>query len=127
MNKNNFSLEETWKRYIASGNIHGLDLDPLIHKSWSRCLEKKIEPNSINRDHVISQVGLRERTEKNTFLLQATHFAVEKFYSFLKGSNSVLFLVDADGYILYMIGDSMIITETKRVNLIKGANWREDV
>lgn len=119
----NAILKKKWQDYIA-GNVPMPEKDPqirdFIYESWKRSKAWEIPPLEV-KDKRLSEKDLRHALSRNQKLIQAAHSYIQHLYSFVKGTNFVLALTDADGYVLDIVGDdNMIQARTKKSGLTIG-------
>jgi len=117
-------LLETWRSYIFQGELED-NLDERIKKSWQRCTEYKINPLGRTEINVLSKNDLQNRLDKYAEVVRVATPIMKELYQTIKGSNFMVLLTDAEGYILKSIGDDSFMPKAQQVHLIEGANWHE--
>ena len=100
------------------------DADPeirsFVYDSWKRSKTHGIPPFEV-KDKRLSEEELKRKLNANKRLIQVAHSYIQHLYSFVKGTNFVLALTDAEGYVLDIIGDdNMIQARTKKSGLTIG-------
>ena len=100
------------------------DADPeirsFVYDSWKRSKMHGIPPFEV-KDKRLSEEELKRKLNANKRLIQVAHSYIQHLYSFVKGTNFVLALTDAEGYVLDIIGDdNMIQARTKKSGLTIG-------
>lgn len=119
----NRALKEKWDKYIAQDlpmPAKDPEIREFIYESWKRSKAHKVSPFEV-KDKRLSKEALDQKLEKNKTLIQVAHSYIQHLYSFVKGTNFVLALTDAEGYVLDIVGDdSMIRTRTKKSGLSIG-------
>lgn len=118
-------MTELWQRFV-SGETAISGLDPVIHRSWLRCREKKVNFLLIENNHILPIPDLRERREMNGDLLRAARPVIPYLLSYLKNRDYIVLLCDSEGYILESLGDPPFMGKAERVYLSPGANWKEE-
>lgn len=119
----NHLLKEKWDKYIVKGQPMP-DADPeirsFVYDSWKRSKTHGIPPFEV-KDKRLSEEELKRKLNANKRLIQVAHSYIQHLYSFVKGTNFVLALTDAEGYVLDIIGDdNMIQARTKKSGLTIG-------
>lgn len=119
----NHLLKEKWDKYIVNGQPMP-DADPeirsFVYDSWKRSKMHGIPPFEV-KDKRLSEEELKRKLNANKRLIQVAHSYIQHLYSFVKGTNFVLALTDAEGYVLDIIGDdNMIQARTKKSGLTIG-------
>lgn len=119
-------MTEIWHRFV-SGETAINGLDPVIHRSWLRCREKKVNFMLIENNHILPIPALRERREGNEDLLRAARPVIPYLLRSLKNRDYIVLLCDSEGYILESLGDPPFMGKAEQVCLSPGANWKEEV
>lgn len=119
----NLILKEKWDAYIAQ-NFPMPDSDPqirgFVYDSWKRSKSHKVSPFEV-KDKRLSGELLNKKIQENKKLIKVAHSYIQHLYSFVKGTNFVLALTDAEGYVLDIVGDdNMIQARTKKSGLTIG-------
>ncbi|MGI6258078.1 MAG: sigma-54-dependent Fis family transcriptional regulator, partial [Anaerovoracaceae bacterium] len=121
-------VNEKWHQFIAKGKDLPLNdsvVRPEIWGSWQRSLEHRISPKEV-KDLVLSQNELATVQRANKLLMDVSHSYIQNIYSFVRGTNFVLALTDAEGYVLDLVGDDANIQQrTKKSGLRVGSNRHE--
>ena len=121
-------VNEKWHQFIAKGKNLPLNdsmVRPEIWGSWQRSLEHRISPTEV-KDLVLSQNELATVQQANKLLMDVSHSYIQNIYSFVRGTNFVLALTDAQGYVLDLVGDDANIQQrTKKSGLRVGSNRHE--
>lgn len=122
-NEYNMILKEKWQNYIAEDQPmpeQDLEIRGFIYESWKRSKEHQVSPFDV-KDKLLSGAELARTLENSQKLIQVAHSYMQHLYSFIKGTNFVLALTDADGYVLDLLGDDdRIQAQTKKSGLTIG-------
>lgn len=104
--------------------------DPIVRtevwNSWRRSTALNISPTEV-KDLILSQDELSSIRQANQLLMDVSHSYMQNIYSFVRGTNFVLALTDAQGYVLDLVGDDTNIQQrTKKSGLRVGSNRHEN-
>lgn len=116
-------LKKKWHKYVME-DVPFPDSDAeiraFIYESWKRSKKQGIDPFEV-KNKTLSPEELKFVLRKNDNLIQIAHPYIQHLYTFVKGTNFVLALTDADGYVLDLVGDdNMIQARTKKSGLTVG-------
>ncbi len=122
-------LKNKWQCYIAD-NQPMPEAEPeirdFIYESWKRSKAHQVSPFDVKAKK-LSPSELRQVLNRSQPLIRAAHSYIQHLYSFVKGTNFVLALTDADGYVLDLLGDDdMIQARTKKSGLTIGCCRSEE-
>lgn len=96
------------------------EIRSFIYESWKRSKRYQVSPFDV-KDKRLSGSDLARTLEHSQNLIQVAHSYIQHLYSFIKGTNFVLALTDADGYVLDLLGDDdRIQARTKQSGLTIG-------
>lgn len=119
-------MKDKWKEAIKGGDFHKFGEKPVISKSWSRSAGFGINPYKINNmDDLLSSYNLKELRDKYSEFIFIANPIINDLYFRLKGTNTSIFLISREGYILKALGDDSIMSEVRKIMLVEGANWHE--
>ncbi len=121
MEKNSLAI---WNRFVESGEVPQ-PVNPLIKRSWERCLEYNIDYNLVDRTEVLSGTMLKNRIELTSDLVSIATPVMDTLYCALRGTGFTLILADTQGFILKRYIDDGVREVADRVSLREGANWSE--
>ncbi len=121
-------VNEKWHRFIGGGNDLPME-DSVVRReiwnSWRRSVEHNISPTEV-KDMVLSERELSAVRQVNRLLMDVSHSYIQNIYSFVRGTNFVLALTDAEGFVLDLVGDDTNIQQrTKKSGLRIGSNRHE--
>ncbi len=116
-----------WKKALDSGDFTAFKNNPVITKSWERCMKFGINPYNVNNmGDELEHSRLKEIRDKYVELIYISSPIMSELYFSLKGSETAIFLVAPNGYILKSFGDKKISNEVSSIRLVEGANWQEE-
>ncbi len=116
-------IYNAWKKCIHSGEIEPGIIQPMIARSWQRCLERQFDPHRVITN-CLSRQQLKKWTRQCHRLIDVTNPFMQDLYQFVRGSGFVVILLDRHGYILELVGDREIIERYSHFR--KGENWSEE-
>lgn len=118
--------KEDWKLAI-NHKVISKNVKRVVQESWLRCLEKNVDPFAPTNLQVLSAQELTARWELRQELLDTCLPFIEKLYTLVKGSGSVVSLSDSEGFLLKIIGDTAAHEFGNLSNFVEGACWLENV
>ncbi len=102
-------------------------IDPLIVRSWERCLRFGLEEHGpMVIEDSLDRIALKTEQERNRFLLLQGRPIMEHVYEQIRDSGSMVILADANGLLLETVGDPDFVGRADRVSLAAGASWDEN-
>lgn len=102
-------------------------MEPTIALSWERCRYYGIDPyDSLTGCRELTEEELQARRERRMVLLDNAKPFLETLYRIVEGSGFMVILTDEQGWVLEMLGDPEIVTNTKQLNFLPGSNWNEE-
>lgn len=122
-------VEKKWMYYIKEN--HSMpqvdsDMRSFIYDSWKRSKAFNISPLKV-KDKLLSPEEIVYTQKENQTLMRVAHSYIQHLYSFIKGTNFVLALADAKGFVIDLVGDdTMIQTRTKQSGLRIGCCRSEE-
>ena len=127
--KYNAAVRKKWQHYIEDNlNMPQIDSDirTFIYDSWKRSKTYNVSPLSI-KDKLLPPETIIQLQKDNQQLMRIAHSYIQHLYSFVKGTNFVLALTDAHGYVIDLVGDdSMIQARTRQSGLKIGCCRSEE-
>lgn len=97
-----------------------------IEASHERCRMKGINPENVCSTRMLEGEELEKKMELNKELILTAFPFLKHLYDFVKGSNFLVILNDAEGCILSVLGDSKILSEAMELKMIPGAYMDEE-
>lgn len=126
MDKQWHKLRTFWKQATTTGHISD-ELPPHIADSWTRCIEKRVDPFLRTNPYLASARELRERKNQQAELLSIAVPILKKMSKLLEGSDFLIVLADQDGYILEAYGEDAAFEFGKLSNFTVEACWAEEL
>ena len=117
---------EEWKKFVRGESATADIIPPIILDSWFRCRSKDVDPYLKKVPLVLEEGKLENLLRKNRCLIDMSRPFMEHLYGFVKGSNFVVALSDANGYLMELVGDPEVLESIRKGNFVKGACWSED-
>ena len=105
----------------------GLIPDPIL-RSWHRSRENGVPSGKENPNPLIlPSPKLRELEEAHSPLLRHSQPVMENLYAQIRQTSSMVILTNASGVILHSIGDADFVGRARRVSLLPGGVWSEEL
>lgn len=115
--------KELWNSFIRTGLAEPARVRSAIIESWQRCRNAQVEFNGSKCGNLLSG---RELETRKGLLWEVSEPIMETLYHCVRGSGSLIVLVDKDGYILASLGDLRALRQAEKLNFGPGAKWTED-
>ncbi len=119
-------VEKAWIQYFEGGELDLKTVRPEVANSWQRCRNLKIDPFHETRGN-INQLELHERLYAKQRLMKIARPFMENLYNFVRGSGFQVILTDEFGFLLDVLGDPEIVSQTRQLDLCPGGDWSEAV
>ncbi|MED0676540.1 sigma-54-dependent Fis family transcriptional regulator [Aneurinibacillus thermoaerophilus] len=97
-----------------------------LKKSWERSRMYNVDP-AVARDAILGASEFKQYREQKEAFLREMKPTLERLANWLKSSGSVVVICDTAGYILKSMGDPVFLNETKKIHVVEGACWSEQV
>ncbi len=99
----------------------------MVAAGWQRCRELGVDPKEGYCQQVLDSKELAGRLATNADFLEVARPFLSSLYSILEGSGFAVMLVDSDGVVLEVQGDSSVLTASRLgLNFVPGAVWNEE-
>ncbi|MBH8609259.1 sigma-54-dependent Fis family transcriptional regulator [Thermoactinomyces sp. CICC 10521] len=118
--------QRVWKRFVQEGVLDASRLQKRISESWLRCKKEGVNPHSGEGKQVLTNEPFQRRKKENALLLDIAIPYVDKLLKYIKGSHSIVLLIDPQGYVLTIKGDKEVLRLAQRINFIEGVKWTEE-
>lgn len=119
-------MYEEWREFVNTGKIRSSSVRPEIAESWRRCVRAGVDPYGGVCKNILQREELENLLQRNRELIDISRPFLYKLYKFLKGSNFVVMLANAEGVIMEFFGDPYMDEEASMINFMKGGNWKEE-
>jgi len=116
-----------WRKFLRGMAVDLGRVRPVIVDSWERCRSKGVDPYLTVVPLVLGGEGLHALLERNGELIAISRPFMEHLSGFVKGSNFIVALSDANGFLIELVGDEDILESVKQGNFVLGACWSEEV
>lgn len=114
--------KHTWYNFVNRGTAEPSAVSERILTSWRRCRDLEVDPVEGKCDNFLSE---RDLIRQNQSLVETAGPIISTIYSCLHGSDSVIVLIDSEGYILKTCGDLLALRQADKLSFGPGANWSE--
>ncbi len=97
-----------------------------VYKSWTRSHDFEIDPYGGKSRLILSAAELQEKMSNNLQLIDVASGYMHKIHDAIRGMKHLLYLTDADGNILFLLGDPVEKRKFEQhFNFKAGASWGE--
>jgi transcriptional regulator of acetoin/glycerol metabolism len=90
-----------------------------------RCRESGVNPYDGRGRKILTGEALLQRKQQAAALQRVAAPHLQSLYRSLRGSGVMVLLIDADGYVLSVVGDGGILAKAREINFVEGARWTE--
>ncbi|MBP1628393.1 MAG: acetoin operon expression regulatory protein, partial [Holophagaceae bacterium] len=119
-------LAQVWEHYIRTGEVFPAEsLRSEIADSWFRCKGWGIDPLAEMSATKVSGARLTALLQDKAELIRIADPFMQKVYSFVAGSGSVVLLFNGRGILLKTVGDEETLRAAPHINFQPGASWTE--
>ena len=127
-NANSFDVIYTeWRKFVRGMAVDSGIVRPVIVDSWERCRSKGVDPYLTKVPLVLGEEQLQALLQRNGELIDICRPFMEHLFGFVKGSNFIVALSDANGFLIELVGDHEILESVKQGKFILGACWSEEI
>ena len=118
--------KQVWKRFLSEGTVDETRLRKRIIESWTFCRRAGVDPYNGKGSTLLTMEELEEKKKQNQELLELSLPYLNKLYQLFKGNQSILLLIDPDGYVLKVIGEEDTLKSARDINFVEGIRWTEE-
>jgi transcriptional regulator of acetoin/glycerol metabolism len=115
-----------WQKFVRGMTVDSCKVRPVVLDSWNRCRSKGVDPYLTRAPFVLGGRELQALLERNEALIDISRPFMEHLFGFVKGSDFIVALSDANGFLIEIIGDGDILERVKLGNFVRGACWSEE-
>ncbi|WP_254611262.1 sigma-54-dependent Fis family transcriptional regulator [Paenibacillus sp. JMULE4] len=98
----------------------------VVATSWKRCQQYGLKRTDLVDDQLMTGRQIHEILHQNEVLLKHVSHIFGKMELFIKQAKQAALLIDAQGNIIYSVGDPDFSKRAAAVQLQVGANWAEN-
>lgn len=121
-------IYRSWEKFINNFEIEPYIIRPLVANAWHRCLRMKVDPMaSLCELRLLSQQQIAKRIERRKKLIDAAMPFMSHLYNFVKGTDTLVCLIDDNGIVLDVLRDPVIQQRTKHLCHAIGSDWSEAI
>ncbi len=118
-------IYKQWQSYINNEEIDATDMKNVVLESWNRSKIYGINPLSKTPTTHLAVNEIRERQEKNKYIIDIARPFMHKIYDIVGNTDFILRLTDKDGYVIDHVGEKGFIAKYKKTYLENGYNLKE--
>ena len=96
----------------------------IIHQSWLRSRENKIDPNRKNGE--VSKERWGQSVLHNAELINTSLPLMNDIYQLVEGTGFMVVICDKNGRLLKTIGDEDTLKKAQTISFVEGADWSEE-
>ena len=122
---NNSLIHNQWELYSKNEEFDVSQIKSLVLESWNRSKIYGIDPYSRSLTKHLSVNELKERQERNKYIINIAKPFMNKIYDIVGNTDFILRLTDKDGYVLDHVGEKGFIAKYKKTYLENGFNLKE--
>jgi transcriptional regulator of acetoin/glycerol metabolism len=111
-----------WNEFVRNGVVSSAPVRKPIVESWERCQKAEVDPVGGKCWDLLSERELQKRKNQ---IVEVSQPIIDTLYECIRGSYSVIVLIDNDGCILRTVGDLSTLRAAQKLNFGPGANWSE--
>ena len=115
-----------WKRFVQEGVLDDSRISDRIAASWNQCMQIGVDPYSGKGSQLLSGEELNQRRKESKRLIDVAEPFINKLAAMYQNSGVILLLVDRDGYVLRMVGESKVKSVAEDINFTEGVKWTEE-
>jgi len=118
-------IVQEWNSFVRSGR-KPTHVSESVYKSWTRSHDFEIDPYGGKSRLILSAAELQEKMSNNLQLIDVASGYMHKIHDAIRGMKHLLYLTDADGNILFLLGDPVEKRKFEQhFNFKAGASWGE--
>ena len=116
-----------WQRFVREGVLDAARLQKRIEESWYMCQKKGVNPYDGKGSDILTPEQLHQRLKKNDRLTSIAAPIMEKVIISIRQANTMILLIDKEGYILATRGPGLTLKRASKINFVEGSKWTEDI
>lgn len=120
-------LKMAWREFIEEDRLTRVAVDPIIVRSWRSCREAGLDPSSPAWPHCCSEEVLEQRRQDCFNLIALARPFMEDVYQFSGESDMIVYLTDAELYVVEWLGDSALVQVLVGMHFDDGVQLSDEV
>lgn len=119
--------KKAWSRFVQEGALDEARLNRRIIESWAFCKKAGVDPYCGKGSILLSVEELQQKKQQNEQLLEVAAPILNKLEKSLRHTDSMLLLIDPEGFILKANGPENTLKYAKNINFTEGGRWTEEL
>ncbi|MDT8901661.1 sigma-54-dependent Fis family transcriptional regulator [Anaeroselena agilis] len=120
-------IRVAWERFINHRQIEAGSIRTEIVRSWLRCEQQGVDYRSGGSSVIVNGKELEALLARNAEIIDASRPFMHNLYELMKNSGFAVILVDRDGFVIEVIGDSVVLESHRGIQYVNGVKWTEDL
>jgi transcriptional regulator of acetoin/glycerol metabolism len=117
-------IETERYRFICNGQDY-LQVRPIVHESWQRCLQSGVNPGRKQAEEPPQNANIQDIIACSKIYEHAKDILAE-LLSQTQDTKFLLTLCDAQGRIIYLSGNPQVRKQAEKMNFVLGSDWSEE-
>ncbi|HTG80538.1 MAG TPA: sigma-54-dependent Fis family transcriptional regulator [Geobacteraceae bacterium] len=114
--------------FFSRGTVPVGVVPDAILRSWQRSLQSGVDAEGGQcHQPILSRHEMAWRTAQNRAFIDQSRPVMENLYEQIQSTASMVILADAAGVILHSLGDADFVDRARKVSLLPGGVWTENV
>lgn len=124
----NITINQARSQFFLKGSFPTELMPETILRSWQRSVAKGVDADGMpSKEVMLSPIELDELTYRNRILLENSRPVMENLYEQVRDTSIMVILADKSGAILHSFGGADFFDRARRIFLLPGGLWSEEV
>lgn len=124
----NLNIHQARSEFFSNGNLSTELVPESILRSWQRSVNNGVDADRMpSKQLILSQLQLDELIFKNRMLLEYSMPVMENLYEQVRDTSIMVMLADKTGAILHSFGGLDFYDRARRIFLLPGGLWSEEL
>ena len=116
-------LAEKWEHFVSENRLPKR-IRPTIYQSWKRCQQYGVDPHQKQSAIALPEDELAELVHKSQ-LYRVSQPVLKELDKQIRNTQHLITLCDKNGRIIYLQGETHILSKAEEMNFVRGADWSE--